>query len=210
MTSQKQHVLVAGANGATGQHIINLLKDSTTYEPIAMVRKEAQQESFEKEHIKTVLADLEEDVSHALSGVDKVIFAAGSKGKNVIGVDQEGAEKLMNAGKKAGISKYVMLSSMGADDPSKAEDLQDYLVAKQHADNYLKKSGLNYSIIRPGALTDNNGTGEIKLSQQLNERGEIPREDVARTLVESLEADILPNKTVEILTGNQSISSAVH
>jgi uncharacterized protein YbjT (DUF2867 family) len=201
MTIVKTNVLVAGANGITGKSIIQLLKSSDNYEPFAMVRKEAQKESFEKKQVKTVLADLEKDVSHALEGIDKVIFAAGSKGKNVIGVDQEGAKKLMIAGKEAGISKYVMLSSMGADDPSKAEDLQDYLKAKQHADNYLKEIGLDYAIIRPGSLTDNEGTGKIKLSKQLNERGEISREDVAKTLVVALEDTILKNKTVEILSG---------
>jgi uncharacterized protein YbjT (DUF2867 family) len=209
MTIEKKQVLVAGANGTTGKFIVNLLKDSTAYEPIAMVRKEEQQQSFEKDNVKTVLADLEGDVSHALKGIDKVIFAAGSKGKNVIGVDQEGAKKLMIAGKEAGISKYVMLSSMGADNPSKAEDLKDYLVAKQNADKFLRASGLNYTVIRPGTLTDEDGDGKIELEEKLGKRGKITRQDVAKTLVEVLDENILLNQTVEILSGDELIIEAV-
>lgn len=209
MTNQKQRVLVAGANGTTGQHIINLLKQSSIYEPIAMVRKEDQKKTFENNEVKAVLADLEEEVSHALVGINKVIFAAGSKGKNVIGVDQEGAKKLMTAGKKEGITKYVMLSSMGADDPSKAENLQDYLKAKQNADHFLKDSGLSYTIVRPGKLTDDDKKDKIKLDNKLNERGEITRADVAKTLVEVLDDSILLNQTVEILNGEELIIEAV-
>jgi uncharacterized protein YbjT (DUF2867 family) len=92
MNNEKQNILIAGANGTTGRLIINLLKDSDTYRPIAMVRKQAQKEVFEKSQIAAVLADLEKDLSYAVKDVDKVIFAAGSKGKNVTGVDQEGAK----------------------------------------------------------------------------------------------------------------------
>jgi uncharacterized protein YbjT (DUF2867 family) len=210
MTIEKKQVLVAGANGTTGKFIVNLLKDFTAYEPIAMVRKEEQKQAFEKENVKAVLADLEGNVSHALKGIDKVIFAAGSKGKNVIGVDQEGAKKLITAGKEAGISKYVMLSSMGADNSSKAEDLKDYLKAKQNADHFLRDSGLNYTIVRPGTLTDDSGNGMIELEEKLDKRGKITRQDVAKTLVEVLDDHILLNQTVEILNGEELIIEAIH
>ncbi len=209
MNTEKKHVLVAGANGTTGKSIIELLKQSDVYEPVAMVRKEEQKQSFENNKVKAVLADLENDVSHALKGMDKVIFAAGSKGKNVVGVDQEGAKKLITAGKQEGISKYVMLSSMGADNPSQSEDLKDYLIAKQNADNFLKESGLNYSIIRPGALTDEKALGKIELKEKLNKNGEISRQDVAKTLVEALDNSILENKIVEIIKGEELIQQAV-
>ncbi len=84
-----ENILVAGATGTTGKKIVNLLKASQYFNPIAMVRKKEQIEQFKREGVDTVLGDLEQDISHALNGIDKVIFAAGSGGKKVIEVDQE-------------------------------------------------------------------------------------------------------------------------
>lgn len=207
--SERKNVLVVGANGTTGRIIIDLLKKSETYQPIAMVRKQDQKGHFEKQGVSTVLADLEEDLSHAVYNVDKVIFAAGSKGKNIIGVDQEGAKKLTNAAKEAGIEKFVMLSSMGADKPAESDELEDYLRAKQNADDHLRSSGLNYSIVRPGNLTDDEGIGKIQLNEKLKIQGSISRADVAKTLVEVLEEDVRQNQVFEILSGDVPIEKAV-
>ena len=99
---KKENVLVAGANGTTGRIIVDLLKKSNNYNPVAMVRKKEQKEDFEKNNVSAILADLEEDLSHTTKNVQKVIFAAGSKGKNVKGVDQEGAKKLIGCREKLG------------------------------------------------------------------------------------------------------------
>lgn len=207
--SKERNVLVAGANGTTGRIIIDLLKESDSYNPIAMVRKQEQKDHFEKQNVSSIIADLEKDLSHAFKNVDKVIFAAGSGGKNVIGVDQEGAKKLTDAAKNAGAKKFVMLSSMGADNPSVSDDLKDYLIAKQNADNHLKASGLNFSIVRPGSLTNDGSTGEIQLAQKLEKQGSISRGDVAKTLVEVLDDDVKKNQVFEILTGETPIEKAV-
>ena len=205
----KENVLVAGANGTTGRIIVDLLKESNNYNPIAMVRKKEQKEDFEKNNVSAILADLEEDLSHTTKNVQKVIFAAGSKGKNVIGVDQEGAKKLTDAAKNSGASKFVMLSSMGADNPSVSDDLQDYLEAKQNADEHLKSSGVDYSIVRPGSLNNKKGSGKIKLNKKFDEMGEISRADVAKTLVEVLDDKVRHNEVFEILSGNTEIENAV-
>jgi uncharacterized protein YbjT (DUF2867 family) len=209
MNNEKKNVLVAGANGTTGRIIIDLLKKSDTYRPVAMVRKQEQKEHFEKGLVSTVLADLEKDLSHAVKNVDKVIFAAGSGGKKVIEVDQEGAKSLIDAAKGAGLKKFVMLSSMGADNPSMSDELEDYLRAKQNADNHLQASGLNYSIVRPGSLTDKEGTGTIKLQDKLESQGSISRADVARTLVEVLEDNVEQNQIFEIIAGETPVEKAV-
>lgn len=206
---KKENVLVAGANGTTGRIIVDLLKESNNYNPVAMVRKKEQKEDFEKNNVSAILADLEEDVSHATDNMQKVIFAAGSGGKNVIGVDQEGAKKLTDAAKNSGASKFVMLSSMGADNPSVSDDLQDYLEAKQNADEHLKSSGIDYSIVRPGSLNNNKGSGKIKLDKKFDEMGEISRADVAKTLVEVLDDKVRHNEVFEILSGNTEIEKAV-
>jgi len=206
---KKKNVLVAGANGSTGRIIIDLLKESEKYQPIAMVRKQEQKEHFEKENVATVLGDLEEDLNEAVKGADKVIFAAGSGGKKVVEVDQEGAKRFTDAAKNAGAEKFVMLSSMGADNPSIGGELEDYLKAKGNADDYLQKSGLAYTIVRPGALTNEEGSGKIQLKEKLEEQESISRANVAQTLVEVLDNDVKPNQIFEILDGKTPIEKAV-
>lgn len=204
-----EKILIAGAHGTTGKKIVSILKNSTNYEPIAMVRNKDQVSHFEQDGIKTVFADLENDVSKATKNIDRVIFAAGSGGKSVEGVDQEGAKKLMDASKNSGVKKFVMLSSMGADKPEEATQLKEYLKAKHNADEYLKQSGINYTIVRPGALTNDEGNGKIEMAPKLNKSGEIPRQDVAETLVSTLGDTIGKNKTFEILKGENSIKEAL-
>ncbi|OQD43229.1 NAD-dependent dehydratase [Croceivirga radicis] len=204
-----ERVLVAGANGTTGKQIVKLLKESQYFEPVAMVRKEAQMEQFKKDNIETVLGDLENDLSHTTKNIDKVLFAAGSGGKNVVGVDQEGAKNLIKQSSKDNVKKFVMLSSMGADEPEQAEELKDYLKAKHNADEYLKQSNLKYTIVRPGSLTNDKATGTISIAEKLNRRGEITRADVAQTLVRSLHDDAPVNQTFEILSGNTLIGEAL-
>ncbi|MGJ8550502.1 SDR family oxidoreductase [Winogradskyella wichelsiae] len=204
-----ENILVAGANGTTGKQVVNLLKSSQYFNPIAMVRKKEQQKQFEDDGVKTVLADLTEDLTGAIKGVDKVIFAAGSGGKNVLEVDQEGAKRLIAVSKMANVNRFVMLSSMGADNPEASEELQDYLKAKQNADEHLKESGLKYSIVRPGTLNNNEGKGLIELSKKFNKQGEISRADVARTLVSVLNDDAPYNTTFEILEGDTIIEEAI-
>tara|TARA_R110002167_G_scaffold318488_2_gene524127 strand:- start:20913 stop:21551 length:639 start_codon:yes stop_codon:yes gene_type:complete len=209
MNNEKKNVLVAGANGTTGRIIIDILQKSGTYKPVAMVSQQKQKEHFESENVTTVLADLEEDLSQVVTQINKIIFAAGSKGKNVVGVDQEGAKRLIDAARQAGIEKFVMLSSMGADNPSKNKDLEAYLKAKQNADEHLRASGLGYSIVRPGQLTNEDGKGRIELGSKLNKSGSISRSDVAETLVEVLDEGVGQNQTFEILEGKIPIEEAV-
>lgn len=204
-----ENVLVAGANGTTGKQVVNLLKNSQYFNPIAMVRKESQLEQFKNENIDTVLGDLTKDLTHVVEDVDKVVFAAGSGGKNVVEVDQEGAKRLIDVSKMANVNKFVMLSSMGANNPEVMPDLKDYLQAKQNADKHLRESNLKYAIIRPGTLKNEEGKGKIEIAEnELNKQGEISRADVAQTLVRALHDDAPKNKTFEILEGETLIGKA--
>ncbi|WP_430411972.1 SDR family oxidoreductase [Kordia sp.] len=206
MKQNKENILVAGATGNTGKKVINLLKQSQYFNPIAMVRKEEQKAQFEQKNIETVLGDLEQDLSNTVKNVDKIVFAAGSNGKKVITVDQEGAKRLIDAGKKERVKKFVMLSSMGADQPEQAGDMKEYMQAKANADDYLRISTLNYAIVRPGTLTNEAGLGKIKLGDHLDRSGEISRDDVAQTLVRSLHDNAAHNRTFEILKGESLIA----
>jgi len=208
-----EKILIAGATGNTGKRIIEILNNSNSFEPVALIRKEDQKEVFDDMGVETVLGDLEKDLDHTVKGIDRVIFAAGSGGKTgedkTIAVDQEGAKRLIDASKKANVKKFIMLSAMGADDPSKNKDLETYLKAKGNADDYLRNSGLDYTIVRPGALTDDLGLAKVKLAENLNERGEISRDDVAFLLVMSLADPLAKNKTFEALEGKEPIKNAL-
>jgi uncharacterized protein YbjT (DUF2867 family) len=204
-----EKILVGGATGTTGKIVIDLLNESQYFEPIAMVRTEEQRAQFETRQIKTVLADLEKDVSHAFQNIDKVVFAAGSGGKKVVEVDQNGAIRMIDAAGNNNINKFVMLSSRGADAPDNAEDLKDYLWAKYNADEHLKKSQLNYTIVRPGALNNEKGTNHVIITKKLEQKGEISRADVAQVLVRVLHDDTSNKVTFEMLQGDTLISKAL-
>ncbi len=209
-----EKVLIIGANGLTGKIICQLLSESEQYEAIAMIRKKEQAEYFDKFSINTCLGDLEEDFSNCLLGFDKVIFAAGSGSKTgpdkTISVDQEGAKKSIDFAEKNQLKKYVMLSSIGTYQPEKAGDLEHYIRAKKEADDYLKKSNLNYSIVQPGGLTNGEGSGKIKTAKQLETYGNISRKDVAQILIACLEVEIANKKSFEVIEGNQPINKELN
>lgn len=206
-------VLVIGANGKVGKLLINKLKDSE-HVPVAMVRDTNQVPQFEEAGVDTVLGDLEGDFTSAYYGVDAVIFAAGSgphtgPDKTVL-IDQEGAIKSIDLARRFGVQRYILLSSMGADQPDAGpEGMKHYLFAKHRADEHLRNSGLNYTIVRPGGLTNNPGTGKISLDEKLHEFGNISREDVAETLAYLLSVPRAENETFEILEGDTQLEEVL-
>lgn len=209
-----EKILIVGANGSTGKRVIEILNNTQSFEPVAMIRKKEQKQIFDDMEVASVLADLEqEDFSEALKGVDKVIFAAGSGSKTgpdkTTAVDEEGAIKMIDASVKAKVKKFVMLSAINADEPSSNEKLEHYLNAKAEADKYLRSSGLNYTIVRPGSLTDDLGMGKVKIAEKLDVTGEISRDDVAFLLVMSLADPLAQNKTFEAIEGDEPIKSAL-
>lgn len=201
-------VLIAGSHGQVGQRITDLLAASD-HGVRAMVRDESQVNEMEGFGVEAVVADLTEDVSHAVEGCDAVIFAAGSSGEDVEGVDRDGAIRIIDEAERQGADRFVMLSSINADRPEESPDaLRDYLEAKLAADEHLQESDLTYTIVRPGALTDEPATGRIEAARRV-ERGEITRADVARTLVAALEIENTYGKTFEMIEGDEPIESAL-
>ncbi|MGF3105388.1 SDR family oxidoreductase [Rossellomorea sp. DUT-2] len=209
------NVLVIGANGHTGRHIVKELSNSSQHFVRAMIRKTEQAKDMEDLGARPIVADLEKDFSYALENVNAVIFAAGSGGSTgddkTLAIDQEGAKKAVDYAKKMGIERFVMLSSMGADNPSSGPDaLQFYLKAKGAADAYLKESGLNYTIVRPGSLSLDEGKGKIEASTSIEDKSrDISREDVAKVLVDSLTIEETNHKVFEILSGDTPVEEAL-
>ena len=205
-------VLLAGAHGQVGQHAARLLAASD-HEPLGMVRDAAQTTEIETLGAEPVVADLTEpgEVREAVDGCDAVVFAAGSGGNDVWGVDRDGAVNAVDAAEEAGADRFVMLSAMNADAPDESPDeLGEYLRAKAEADDYLRESGLTHTVVRPGALTNEGGTGRIRTGESLaREGGDIPRVDVARTLVVSLDQPATRGVTFEELSGDTPIKAAL-
>jgi uncharacterized protein YbjT (DUF2867 family) len=138
-----------------------------------------------------------------------VVFAAGagpgSGPERKRTVDYGGAVKLM----RAGVRRYVMVSAISADRPDEwSEQMRPYYEAKAAADRELLESGLDHTIVRPGGLTDDPGTGQVRAGKGL-ERGEIPREDVAATVLAVLETPSSVGKVFELVSGDTSIEDAV-
>jgi uncharacterized protein YbjT (DUF2867 family) len=203
------NVLIAGAHGQVGQHITTLLGQGD-HDARGMVRDEGQVSDIEALGTEAVVADLKQDVTHAVRGCDAVIFAAGSGGEDVEGVDRDGAIRLIEAAEGQDAERFVMLSSINADNPEDSPDaLREYLQAKAEADKRLRSSSLTYTIVRPGPLTNESGTGQIETGDDLDRDGDIPRADVAQTLVAALEMERTYGRTFEILAGDEQIEDAL-
>ena len=143
-----------------------------------------------------------------------VVFAAGagpgSGPERKKTVDLGGALKLIDAAKANGITRYLMVSAMGAGNPSSwSEQMRPYYEAKAGADEALMSSDLDYTIVRPGGLTNDTGTGLVALAPKLERSGRVPREDVAAVLLESIGSDNTFRKTFDLLSGETPIPEAV-
>ena len=189
-----------------------------------LIRDPEQEADLRERGIEPVLCDLEseDDVAAAVRGADAVVFAAGagpgSGEARKSTMDLGGAVKPIEAAKAEGISRYLMVSAMGAADPPAESSGGDpaagdgvfgaYLRAKAGADEALRASGLDYTIVRPGGLTDDPGTGLVSIAERLD-RGQIPRADVAAVLAACLEAPSTIGRSFDLIGANTPIADAL-
>lgn len=213
---RKMKVLVVGANGQIGKQVVEKIHKEGKHTAKAVVRKEEQLSYFHDLGAETALVDLEgsiEDIAEAAKGADAVVFAAGSGGHTgadkTILIDLDGAIKTVEAAKQAGVDRFIIVSAIGVHNRDTwSEQIKHYSAAKHYADVWLEKSGLTYTIVRPGGLTNDNGTGKVLAGANL-ERGSIPREDVASTIVASLDEQSTYNKGFDLVSGEHSINEAI-
>jgi uncharacterized protein YbjT (DUF2867 family) len=163
-----------------------------------------------------VVYDLETDdgLERELAGVDAVVFAAGagpgSGAERKLTVDLGGAVKLIEACRAADVRRYVMVGSINADNPERwSEQMRPYFEAKHQADAALRESGLEYTIVRPGSLTNDPGTGNVQVGPSLGPSGEVPREDVAAVIAAVLETPATIGVSFDLLSGETPIAEAV-
>ncbi|MEO0714218.1 MAG: SDR family oxidoreductase [Pseudomonadota bacterium] len=185
------NILVAGATGKTGTRLMEALV-SDGHSPIALVRESSDTSSLPQQSQQRMgdLADLQDGVC---DGCEAVVFAAGSGGDTSADmtdkIDRDGAISLIDHAVKAGVSRFVMLSSVGTENPDPSTDMGHYLQAKHDADEYLKGSGLTYAIVRPVALTDEDGTGNMLFGNDVDPTAKAARGDVARVLADAVTSD---------------------
>jgi uncharacterized protein YbjT (DUF2867 family) len=207
-------VVVAGGHGKVALRLLRLLAERGD-RARGLIRNRDHAADLEAAGAEPVLCDLEQedDVARHVEGADAVVFAAGagpgSGAARKRTMDLGGAVKLIEAARADGIARYVIVSSMGAGNPERASGpMRPYLEAKAAADERLAASGLDYTIVRPGGLTDEPGSGRIRVGIEIA-FGQVPRDDVAATLVAVLDADNTIGKTFDLLEGDTPIEEAV-
>ena len=211
-------VFVVGANGKVARHFADFVRDDETLEELAMIRNTDQKPFFDERGIETVYLDLIkdsiDDIANAMKGSDVVLFSAGAGGSGydqTILIDLDGAIKAMTAAEQAGIDRFVMVSTFrtGREEMVKDNSLQIYTIAKNYADEWLKnRTNLDWTIVHPGILVDTEGTNQIKVGSDFD-INEIPRQDVARTLVAVLKNDNTIKKEFEVLAGDNSVEDTI-
>jgi uncharacterized protein YbjT (DUF2867 family) len=210
-------VVIAGGHGQIATHLERLLA-ARGDEAVGMVRNPGHVDDLERIGAKAVVLDLEQstvdDVVAVMAGADAVVFAAGagpgSGAERKHTVDRDAAVLLADAAMAAGVRRYVLVSSMRADqaDPTSEEVFQVYLRAKAAADEYVRSQDLDWTIVRPGRLTDDPGTGEVRVGPAV-EFGSIPREDVAAVLLGVLDDPATAGKQFDLVSGGTPVVTAL-
>ncbi|MFE2584306.1 NAD(P)H-binding protein [Streptomyces sp. NPDC059378] len=210
-------IVIAGGHGQIALRLERLL--SARGEEVAgIIRKAEQGDALREAGAEPVLLDLEsasvEEVAAHLQGAGAAVFAAGAgpgsgaarKGT----VDKAAAVLFANAAVRAKVRRFVIVSSMGADPAHEGDDVFDvYLRAKGAADTYVRNlQGLDWTILRPGALTDDAGTGLVRLEAHTG-RGSVTRDDVAAVLAELVDTPATAGLVLELIGGSTPVSVAV-
>lgn len=190
------NILVAGSTGNTGSRLTRQLVEAG-HTPIALHRASSDTSSL-PDGVEKRQADLTQLDDDVCAGAEVVVFAAGSGGDTgeemTDKVDRDGARRLIDIAANAGVRRFVMLSSVGAGEPEEASELAHYLKAKHDADEHLIASGLSYTIVRPVALTDEDGNRNVRLGDEVDKGGKAARGDVAAVLARGTSDPALEGK----------------
>ncbi len=209
-------IVIAGGHGQIARQFAKLVA-ANGHQPVGMIRKPEQVPDLEKDGIEPAMIDLEDtdvaEMTEIVRGADVVVFAAGGgadgNAERKETVDKGAAIMLADAAESAGVRRYLLLSSMGTEtaDPASDDVMQVYLRAKQEADDAVRARDLDWTIVKPGRLTDDVPSGRVQVADV--ERGAVTRGDVAHVLAEVLESDNTIGKTFDVVAGDQVIKEAV-
>ncbi|MEV6024499.1 SDR family oxidoreductase [Streptomyces sp. NPDC052036] len=210
-------IVIAGGHGQIALRLERLLA-ARGDEVAGIIRRAEQADDLRAAGAEPVVCDLEsasvEEVAGRLEGADAAVFAAGagpgSGAERKFTVDRDAAIKLADAAERAGVRRFVLVSSMGADPEHPGDEVFDvYLRAKGEADAYVRAhQSLDWTILRPGSLTSDAGKGLVRLEAHTG-RGTIPRDDVAALLAELVDTPATAGLTLELISGSTPVSVAV-
>ena len=209
-------VAIAGGHGQIALRLAKVLSQRGD-QVVALIRNPAQADDVRQAGAGPAVVDLEHasvaEVAQAVTGSDAVVFSAGagpgSGSARKDTMDYGGAVKLIEAAKQAGVRRYVIVSAMEANADAPGEDtFAVYLRAKGRADDAVRASGLDFTVVRPGGLTNDPGTGRVSLAEKL-ERGQVPRDDVAAVLAAVLDSPNTIGRTVDLIAGDTPVAAAV-
>ncbi|MEU1467488.1 SDR family oxidoreductase [Streptomyces sp. NPDC005761] len=210
-------IVIAGGHGQIALRLERLLA-ARGDEAAGVIRNPQQSEDLRAAGAEPVVLDLEsatvEEAVEVLRGADAAVFAAGAGPNSGTDrkdtVDRGAAVLFADAAQRAGVRRYIVVSSMGADPDHPGDEVFDvYLRAKGAADAYVRsQAALDWTILRPGMLTNDAGTGQVLLAASTG-RGPVPRDDVAATLLELLDTPATAGLTLELISGNIPVSVAV-
>lgn len=205
------NVLMIGASGNIAKKAtIKLLEEGLSVK--ALVRDAEKLNDIQHDNLTVFEKDLEDDFSAAFKDCEQVVFAAGSGGSTgadkTLLIDLWAARNAVEYAKKHGTNRFTMISSLGADDPDAVpSEIKPYLVAKHMADEHLKLSGLRYTIMRPGSLLDEPGTGKVQTTMpEDKDDAVIPREDVATAIVNAVKSTGSENRIIPLYRGDHDIA----
>lgn len=210
-------VLVAGGHGQLALRLLKLLAERGD-RARGLIRNPDHAGDLQATGAEAVLCDLESgDVTEHVRGADAVVFAAGagagSGPERKRTVDYGGAVKLLEAAQAAGVRRYLIVSSIGAQDPAAgSEQMRPYLQAKADADERVMASELDWTVVRPGSLTDDPGTGRVDVSTSPGRRRagrDVSRDDVALVLATALTEPATIGKAFELLAGDVPVDEAL-
>jgi uncharacterized protein YbjT (DUF2867 family) len=210
-------VAVVGGHGKIALRLLRLLSERGD-RARGLIRNPDHAAEVEATGATAVGADIEnldaDGIARSIAGVDAVVFAAGagpgSGPARKRTVDYDGAVKLIEAARMNDIRRYLIVSAIGVNRPERwSDEMRPYLEAKAEADAALTESDLDYTIVRPGGLTDDPGSGTIAAGEDLGRYGRIPRDDVAATLLACLEEPATVGKAFDLLAGETPIPEAL-
>jgi uncharacterized protein YbjT (DUF2867 family) len=209
-------VAIAGGHGQVARRLARLLANRGD-RVRGLIRNPAHADDLRADGAEPVVCDLESAstaaLAEAIGGADAVVFAAGagagSGAERKLTVDRDGAIKMLDAAVHAGVTRYVIVSSIGTESPPDGDDVFSvYLRAKAEADAAVIQSDRDWTVVRPGGLTDDPGTGRARIQAEPI-RDEVSRDDVAEVLAAVLAEPRSARLTLYVVAGDEPIAEAL-
>jgi nucleoside-diphosphate-sugar epimerase len=209
-------VAIAGAHGKIAMRLTRILTERGD-DVIGLIRNPDHASDVRQVGATPAVCDLEhatvDEIAQAIKGADAAVFAAGagpgSGAARKLTMDRDGAVKLLQAATDAGVRRYVIISAVGAESPPDGDDtFAVYLRAKAEADEAVRASDRAWTVVRPGGLTDDPGTGRVRVQEEPF-RGQVPREDVAAVLTHVLSDNRAHGRILYVNGGEEPIDQAL-